>query len=196
MPRRPVCVSGQLTPAERRKNSEEKRTEDKQREDKNRKEKRTEDKQIGKQKAEKKPEGVEQIDSLRIKRVRELSRGMGGEAEKKAEMYEEIYMALEENPLSVEEIEQRIVWQQERRRREKGEQESAENRKNTEKQESTESQECTGKQKNTENQDGTEYQKGGESREKRLMTGCLMRLCMDGFAVQVSPGYFARRVRD
>ena len=85
---------------------------------------------------------------------------MGGEAGKKAEMYEEIYMALEENPLSVEEIEQRIVWQQERRRREKGEQESAENR------------------------------------EKRLMTGCLMRLCMDGFAVQVSPGYFARRVRD
>lgn len=156
----------------------------------------TEDKQIGKQKAEKKPEGVEQIDSLRIKRVRELSRGMGGEAEKKAEMYEEIYMALEENPLSVEEIEQRIVWQQAQRRREKGEQESAENRKNTEKQESTESQECTGKQKNTENQDGTEYQKGGESREKRLMTGCLMRLCMDGFVVQVSPGYFARRVRD
>lgn len=183
------------------KNREEKRTEDKQSEEKkaegkNRKEKRTEDKQIGKQKAEKKPEGVEQIDSLRIKRVRELSRGMGGEAEKKAEMYEEIYMALEENPLSVEEIEQRLVWQQERRRREKGEQESAENRKNTEKQESTESQECTGKQKNTENQDGTEYQKGGESREKRLMTGCLMRLCMEGFAVQVSPGYFARRVRD
>lgn len=178
------------------KNGKEKRTEDKQREDKNRKEKRTEDKQIGKQKAEKKPEGVEQIDSLRIKRVRELSRGMGGEAEKKAEMYEEIYMALEENPLSVEEIEQRIVWQQERRRREKGEQESAENRKNTEKQESTESQECTGKLKNTENQDDTENQKSGKSREERIMTGCLMRLCMDGFAVQVSPGYFARRVRD
>lgn len=183
------------------KNRKEKPTEGKQMrekkaEGKNREEKRTEDKQIGKQKAEKKPEGVEQIDSLRIKRVRELSRGMGGEAGKKAEMYEEIYMALEENPLSVEEIEQRIIWQQAQRRREKSEQESAENRKNTEKQESTESQECTGKQKNTENQDGTEYQKGGESREKRLMTGCLMRLCMEGFAVQVSPGYFARRVRD
>ena len=163
------------------KNSEEKRTEDKQREDKNRKEKRTEDKQIGKQKAEKKPEGVEQIDSLRIKRVRELSRGMGGEAEKKAEMYEEIYMALEENPLSVEEIEQRLVWQQKQRRREKSEQERAE------------SQECTEKQKNTENKNGTE---SGKSREERIMTGCLMRLCMDGFAVQVSPGYFARRVRD
>ncbi len=163
------------------KNSEEKRTEDKQREDKNRKEKRTEDKQIGKQKAEKKPEGVEQIDSMRIKRVRELSRGMGGEAEKKAEMYEEIYMALEENPLSVEEIEQRLVWQQKQRRREKSEQERAE------------SQECTEKQKNTENKNGTE---SGKSREERIMTGCLMRLCMDGFAVQVSPGYFARRVRD
>ena len=163
------------------KNSEEKRTEDKQREDKNRKEKRTEDKQIGKQKAEKKPEGVEQIDSLRIKRVRELSRGMGGEAEKKAEMYEEIYMALEENPLSVEEIEQRLVWQQKQRRREKSEQERAE------------SQECTEKQKNTENKNGTE---SGKSREERIMTGCLMRLCMYGFAVQVSPGYFARRVRD
>lgn len=163
------------------KNSEEKRTEDKQGEDKNRKEKRTEDKQIGKQKAEKKPEGVEQIDSLRIKRVRELSRGMGGEAEKKAEMYEEIYMALEENPLSVEEIEQRLVWQQKQRRREKSEQERAE------------SQECTEKQKNTENKNGTE---SGKSREERIMTGCLMRLCMDGFAVQVSPGYFARRVRD
>lgn len=166
------------------KNSEEKRTEDKQREDKNRKEKRTEDKQIGKQKAEKKPEGVEQIDSLRIKRVRELSRGMGGEAEKKAEMYEEIYMALEENPLSVEEIEQRLVWQQKQRRREKNEQERAENQK------------CTGKLKNTENQDDTENQKSRKSREERIMTGCLMRLCMDGFAVQVSPGYFARRVRD
>lgn len=166
------------------KNSEEKRTEDKQGEDKNRKEKRTEDKQIGKQKAEKKPEGVEQIDSLRIKRVRELSRGMGGEAEKKAEMYEEIYMALEENPLSVEEIEQRLVWQQKQRRREKNEQERAENQK------------CTGKLKNTENQDDTENQKSGKSREERIMTGCLMRLCMDGFAVQVSPGYFARRVRD
>ena len=163
------------------KNSEEKRTEDKQGEDKNGKEKRTEDKQIGKQKAEKKPEGVEQIDSLRIKRVRELSRGMGGEAEKKAEMYEEIYMALEENPLSVEEIEQRLVWQQKQRRREKSEQERAE------------SQECTEKQKNTENKNGTE---SGKSREERIMTGCLMRLCMDGFAVQVSPGYFARRVRD
>lgn len=168
------------------KNSEEKRTEDKQKEDKkgedkNGKEKRTEDKQIGKQKAEKKPEGVEQIDSLRIKRVRELSRGMGGEAEKKAEMYEEIYMALEENPLSVEEIEQRLVWQQKQRRREKSEQERAE------------SQECTEKQKNTENKNGTE---SGKSREERIMTGCLMRLCMDGFAVQVSPGYFARRVRD
>lgn len=163
------------------KNGKEKRTEDKQREDKNRKEKRTEDKQIGKQKAEKKPEGVEQIDSLRIKRVRELSRGMGGEAEKKAEMYEEIYMALEENPLSVEEIEQRLVWQQKQRRREKSEQERAE------------SQECTEKQKNTENKNGTE---SGKSREERIMTGCLMRLCMDGFAVQVSPGYFARRVRD
>ena len=166
------------------KNSEEKRTEDKQGEDKNGKEKRTEDKQIGKQKAEKKPEGVEQIDSLRIKRVRELSRGMGGEAEKKAEMYEEIYMALEENPLSVEEIEQRLVWQQKQRRREKNEQERAENQK------------CTGKLKNTENQDDTENQKSRESREERIMTGCLMRLCMDGFAVQVSPGYFARRVRD
>lgn len=166
------------------KNSEEKRTEDKQGEDKNGKEKRTEDKQIGKQKAEKKPEGVEQIDSLRIKRVRELSRGMGGEAEKKAEMYEEIYMALEENPLSVEEIEQRLVWQQKQRRREKNEQERAENQK------------CTGKLKNTENQDDTENQKSGKSREERIMTGCLMRLCMDGFAVQVSPGYFARRVRD
>ena len=166
------------------KNGKEKRTEDKQREDKNRKEKRTEDKQIGKQKAEKKPEGVEQIDSLRIKRVRELSRGMGGEAEKKAEMYEEIYMALEENPLSVEEIEQRLVWQQKQRRREKSEQERAENQK------------CTGKLKNTENQDDTENQKRRESREERIMTGCLMRLCMDGFAVQVSPGYFARRVRD
>ncbi len=163
------------------KNGKEKRTEDKQREDKNRKEKRTEDKQIGKQKAEKKPEGVEQIDSLRIKRVRELSRGMGGEAEKKAEMYEEIYMALEENPLSVEEIEQRLVWQQKQRRREKSEQERAE------------SQECTEKQKNIENKNGTE---SGKSREERIMTGCLMRLCMDGFAVQVSPGYFARRVRD
>ena len=163
------------------KNGKEKRTEDKQREDKNRKAKRTEDKQIGKQKAEKKPEGVEQIDSLRIKRVRELSRGMGGEAEKKAEMYEEIYMALEENPLSVEEIEQRLVWQQKQRRREKSEQERAE------------SQECTEKQKNTENKNGTE---SGKSREERIMTGCLMRLCMDGFAVQVSPGYFARRVRD
>ncbi len=166
------------------KNGKEKRTEDKQREDKNRKEKRTEDKQIGKQKAEKRPEGVEQIDSLRIKRVRELSRGMGGEAEKKAEMYEEIYMALEENPLSVEEIEQRLVWQQKQRRREKSEQERAENQK------------CTGKLKNTENQDDTENQKSRESREERIMTGCLMRLCMDGFAVQVSPGYFARRVRD
>lgn len=166
------------------KNGKEKRTEDKQREDKNRKEKRTEDKQIGKQKAEKKPEGVEQIDSLRIKRVRELSRGMGGEAEKKAEMYEEIYMALEENPLSVEEIEQRLVWQQKQRRREKNEQERAENQK------------CTGKLKNTENQDDTENQKSRKSREERIMTGCLMRLCMDGFAVQVSPGYFARRVRD
>lgn len=166
------------------KNSEEKRTEDKQGEDKNGKEKRTEDKQIGKQKAEKKPEGVEQIDSLRIKRVRELSRGMGGEAEKKAEMYEEIYMALEENPLSVEEIEQRLVWQQKQRRREKSEQERAE------------SQKCTGKLKNTENQDDTENQKSRKSREERIMTGCLMRLCMDGFAVQVSPGYFARRVRD
>ena len=166
------------------KNSEEKRTEDKQREDKNRKEKRTEDKQIGKQKAEKKPEGVEQIDSLRIKRVRELSRGMGVETGKKAEMYEEIYMALEENPLSVEEIEQRLVWQQKQRRREKNEQERAENQK------------CTGKLKNTENQDDTENQKSRESREERIMTGCLMRLCMDGFAVQVSPGYFARRVRD
>ena len=166
------------------KNRKEKRTEDKQREDKNRKEKRTEDKQIGKQKAEKKPEGVEQIDSLRIKRVRELSRGMGVETGKKAEMYEEIYMALEENPLSVEEIEQRLVWQQKPRRREKNEQERAENQK------------CTGKLKNTENQDDTENQKSRESREKRIMTGCLMRLCMDGFAVQVSPGYFARRVRD
>lgn len=164
--------------------TEEKQTEDEQREDKNRKEKRTEDKQIGKQKAEKKPEGVEQIDSLRIKRVRELSRGMGGEAEKKAEMYAEIYMALEENPLSVEEIEQRLVWQQKQRRREKSEQERAE------------SQKCTGKLKNTENQDDTENQKSRESREERIMTGCLMRLCMDGFAVQVSPGYFARRVRD
>ena len=125
------------------KNSEEKRTEDKQRKDKNRKEKRTEDKQIGKQKAEKKPEGAEQIDSLRIKRVRELSRGMGVETGKKAEMYEEIYMALEENPLSVEEIEQRLVWQQKQRRREKSEQERAE------------SQECTEKQKNTENKNGT-----------------------------------------
>ena len=166
------------------KNGKEKRTEDKQREDKNRKEKRTEDKQIGKQKAEKKPEGVEQIDSLRIKRVRELSRGMGVETGKKAEMYEEIYMALEENPLSVEEIEQRLVWQQKQRRREKSEQERAE------------SQECTEKQKNTENQDDTENQKSRKSREERIMTGCLMRLCMDGFAVQVSPGYFARRVRD
>lgn len=166
------------------KNSEEKRTEDKQGEDKNGKEKRTEDKQIGKQKAEKKPEGVEQIDSLRIKRVRELSRGMGGEAEKKAEMYEEIYMALEENPLSVEEIEQRLVWQQKQRRREKNEQERVENQK------------CMGKLKNTENQDDTENQKSRKSREERIMTGCLMRLCMDGFAVQVSPGYFARRVRD
>ena len=166
------------------KNRKEKRTEDKQREDKNRKEKRTEDKQIGKQKAEKKPEGVEQIDSLRIKRVRELSRGMGVETGKKAEMYEEIYMALEENPLSVEEIEQRLVWQQKQRRREKNEQERAENQK------------CTGKLKNTENQDDTENQKSRESREERIMTGCLMRLCMDGFAVQVSPGYFARRVRD
>ena len=166
------------------KNGKEKRTEDKQREDKNRKEKRTEDKQIGKQKAEKKPEGVEQIDSLRIKRVRELSRGMGVETGKKAEMYEEIYMALEENPLSVEEIEQRLVWQQKQRRREKSEQERAENQK------------CTGKLKNTENQDDTENQKSRESREERIMTGCLMRLCMDGFAVQVSPGYFARRVRD
>lgn len=166
------------------KNSEEKRTEDKQREDKNRKEKRTEDKQIGKQKAEKKPEGVEQIDSLRIKRVRELGRGMGVETGKKAEMYEEIYMALEENPLSVEEIEQRLVWQQKQRRREKNEQERAE------------SQECAEKLKNTENQDDTENQKSRESREERIMTGCLMRLCMDGFAVQVSPGYFARRVRD
>ncbi len=163
------------------KNGKEKRTEDKQREDKNRKEKRTEDKQIGKQKAEKKPEGVEQIDSLRIKRVRELSRGMGVGTGKKAEMYEEIYMALEENPLSVEEIEQRLVWQQKQRRREKSEQERAE------------SQECTEKQKNTENKNGTESEK---SREERIMTGCLMRLCMDGFAVQVSPGYFARRVRD
>ena len=166
------------------KNRKEKRTEDKQGEDKNGKEKRTEDKQIGKQKAEKKPEGVEQIDSLRIKRMRELSRGMGGEAEKKAEMYEEIYMALEENPLSVEEIEQRLVWQQKQRRREKSEQERAE------------SQECTEKQKNTENQDDTENQKSRKSREERIMTGCLMRLCMDGFAVQVSPGYFAKRVRD
>ena len=166
------------------KNRKEKRTEDKQREDKNRKEKRTEDKQIGKQKAEKKPEGVEQIDSLRIKRVRELSRGMGVETGKKVEMYEEIYMALEENPLSVEEIEQRLVWQQKQRRREKSEQERAE------------SQECTEKQKNTENQDDTENQKSRKSREERIMTGCLMRLCMDGFAVQVSPGYFARRVRD
>ena len=165
-------------------NGKEKRTEDKQREDKNRKEKRTEDKQIGKQKAEKKPEGVEQIDSLRIKRVRELSRGMGVETGKKAEMYEEIYMALEENPLSVEEIEQRLVWQQKQRRREKNEQERAE------------SQECAEKLKNTENQDDTENQKSRESREERIMTGCLMRLCMDGFAVQVSPGYFARRVRD
>lgn len=121
---------------------------------------RTEDKKIGKRKAENKPGGVEQIDSLRIKRVRELSRGMGGEAGKKAEMYEEIYMALEENPLSVEEIEQRLVWQQEQRRREKGEEESAENR------------------------------------EERLITSCLMRLCMEGFAVQVSPGYFARKGRD
>ena len=166
------------------KNRKEKRTEDKQREDKNRKEKRTEDKQIGKQKAEKKPEGVEQIDSLRIKRVRELSRGMGVGTGKKAEMYEEIYMALEENPLSVEEIEQRLVWQQKQRRREKNEQERAENQK------------CTGKLKNTENQDDTENQKSRKSREERIMTGCLMRLCMDGFAVQVSPGYFARRVRD
>ena len=166
------------------KNGKEKRTEDKQGEDKNGKEKRTEDKQIGKQKAEKKPEGVEQIDSLRIKRVRELSRGMGVETGKKAEMYEEIYMALEENPLSVEEIEQRLVWQQKQRRREKNEQERAENQK------------CTGKLKNTENQDDTENQKSRESREERIMTGCLMRLCMDGFAVQVSPGYFARRVRD
>lgn len=178
------------------KQTNDERMEGKEAEGKNRKEKRTEDKQIGKQKAEKKPEGVEQIDSLRIKRVRELSRGMGGEAGSKAEMYEEIYMALEENPLSVEEIEQRLVWQQAQRRREKGEQESAENWKNTEKQESTESQECTEKQKNTENQDGTKCQKGGESREERIMTGCLMRLCMEGFAVQVSPGYFARRVRD
>lgn len=182
------------------KNRKEKRTEDKQSEDKkaegeNREEKRTGE-QIGKRKAENKPGGVEQIENLRIKRGWELSRGMGVETGKKAEMYEEIYMVLEENPLSVEEIEQRIIWQQAQRRREKGEQESAENRKNTEKQESTESQECTGKQKNTENQDGTECQKGGESREKRLMTGCLMRLCMEGFAVQVSPGYFARRVRD
>ena len=171
------------------KNGKEKRTEDKQREekkaeDKNREEKRTEDKQIGKRKTVKKPGEEEQIDSLRIKRVRELSRGMGGEAEKKAEMYEEIYMALEENPLSVEEIEQRLVWQQKQRRREKSEQERAE------------SQECTEKQKNTENQDGTKCQKGGESREERIITGCLMRLCMEGVAVQVSPGYFARRVRD
>ena len=124
---------------------------------------------------------MEQIDSLRIKRVRELSRGMGVETGKKAEMYEEIYKALEENPLSVEEIEQRLVWQQKQRRREKSEQERAE------------SQECTEKQKNTENKNGTE---SGKSREERIMTGCLMRLCMDGFAVQVSPGYFARRVRD
>ncbi len=171
------------------KNGKEKRTEDKQMEekkaeDKNREEKRTEDKQIGKRKTVKKPGEEEQIDSLRIKRVRELSRGMGGEAEKKAEMYEEIYMALEENPLSVEEIEQRLVWQQKQRRREKSEQERAE------------SQECTEKQKNTENQDGTKCQKGGESREERIITGCLMRLCMEGVAVQVSPGYFARRVRD
>ena len=158
--------------------------EEKKAEDKNREEKRTEDKQIGKRKTVKKPGEEEQIDSLRIKRVRELSRGMGGEAEKKAEMYEEIYMALEENPLSVEEIEQRLVWQQKQRRREKSEQERAE------------SQECTEKQKNTENQDGTKCQKGGESREERIITGCLMRLCMEGVAVQVSPGYFARRVRD
>lgn len=142
--------------------TEEKQTNDermkgKKPEDKNRTEKRTENKQIGKRKAGKKPGEVEQIDSLRIKRVRELSRG---EAGKKAEMYEEIYMVLEENPLSVEEIEQRLVWQQEQRRREKGEEESAENR------------------------------------EERLITGCLMRLCMEGAAVQVSPGYFARRVRD
>lgn len=83
---------------------------------------------------------------------------MGGEAEKKAEMYEEIYMALEENPLSVEEIEQRLVWQQKQRRREKNEQERAENQK------------CTGKLKNTENQDDTENQKSGKSREERIMT--------------------------